>query len=129
MKKENQNISNPDELNKILQKTNPLVWITLGIVLLVLVLLLAWSVITTLEIKTHGTANVKSQMASIYVDEAKADGIDVGDKIYISGKEGEIVGVENDGHYTSSNIQLDDGEYDAYIVVKEIRPIEFLLGN
>ena len=129
MKKENQNISNPDELNKILQKTNPLVWITLGIVLLVLVLLLVWSVITTLEIKTHGTANVKSQMASIYVDEAKADGIDVGDKIYISDKEGEIVGVENDGHYTSSNIQLDDGEYDAYIVVKEIRPIEFLLGN
>ncbi len=129
MKKENQNISNPDELNKILQKTNPLVWITLGVVLLVLVLLLVWSVITTLEIKTHGTANVKSQMASIYVDEAKADGIDVGDKIYISDKEGEIVGVENDGHYTSSNIQLDDGEYDAYIVVKEIRPIEFLLGN
>lgn len=129
MKKENQNISNPDELNKILQKTNPLVWITLGIVLLVLVLLLVWSVVTTLEIKTHGTANVKSQMASIYVDEAKADGIDVGDKIYISDKEGEIVGVENDGHYTSSNIQLDDGEYDAYIVVKEIRPIEFLLGN
>ena len=129
MKKENQNISNPDELNKILQRTNPLVWITLGIVLLVLVLLLVWSVITTLEIKTHGTANVNSQVASIYVDESKASEVEIGDKIYISDKEGEIVGVENDGHYTSSNIQLDDGEYDAYIVVKEIRPIEFLLGN
>ena len=41
MKRENQNISNPDELNKILQKTNPLVWVVLGIVLLVLVLLFA----------------------------------------------------------------------------------------
>lgn len=129
MKKENQNISNPDELNKILQKTNPIVWVTLGVVLLVLILLFAWSIVTTLEVRVHGNANVKSQVATVYVEETETSNVEIGDKIYISDKDCEIVNAESDGHYTSSAIQLDDGEYDAYIVVKEIRPIEFLLGN
>ena len=128
MKKENQNISNPDELNKILQKTNPIVWVTLGVVLLVLILLFAWSIVTTLEVRVHGNANVKSQVATVYVEETETSNVEIGDKMYISDKNCEIVNVDN-GHYISSNIQLDDGEYDAYIVAKEIRPIEFLLGN
>lgn len=72
MKKKNQNITNPDELNKILQRTNPLVWIVLGIVLVLLIALFVWATVTTLEANT-------------------------------------IV--------------------DGNIVVKEIRPIEFLYGN
>ena len=129
MKRENQNISNPDELNKILQKTNPLVWVVLGIVLLVLVLLFAWSIVTTLEVKVHGNANVNSQVASIEVDEADVSKVKTGDKIYISDKEGVIASADNDGHFTSSAIQLADGEYEVYIVEKEIRPIAFLTGN
>ena len=52
-----------------------------------------------------------------------------GDKIYISDKEGVIASADNDGHFTSSAIQLADGEYEVYIVEKEIRPIAFLMGN
>ena len=129
MKRENQSISNPDELNKILQRTNPIVWVTLGIVLLVLVLLVAWSIFTTLEVKIHGNANVNSQVASIEVDEADVSRIKTGDKIYISDKEGVIASADNGGHFTSSAIQLADGEYEVYIVEKEIRPIAFLMGN
>ncbi|HAQ51734.1 MAG TPA: hypothetical protein DCR12_03095 [Lachnospiraceae bacterium] len=50
MSKKNQSINNPDELNKILQKTNPLVWIVLGIVLLLLVALFVWASFTTLDV-------------------------------------------------------------------------------
>ncbi len=50
MSKKNQSINNPDELNKILQKTNPLVWIVLGIVLLLLVALFVWASLTTLDV-------------------------------------------------------------------------------
>ncbi len=50
MSKKNQSINNPDELNKILQKTNPIVWIVLGIVLLLLVALFVWASFTTLDV-------------------------------------------------------------------------------
>ena len=50
MSKKNQSINNPDELNKILQKTNPLVWIVLGIVLIMLIALFVWAVFTTLDV-------------------------------------------------------------------------------
>jgi len=129
MRRENQNISNPDELNKILQKTNPIVWVILGIVLLVLVSLCVWAILTTLEVKVHGTANVTSQVASIQVNEEDVSKVEAGNKIYISDKEGVIASADNDGHFTSSVIQLADGEYDVYIVEKEIRPIAFLMGN
>ncbi len=129
MRRENQNISNPDELNKILQKTNPIVWVILGIVLLVLVSLCVWAILTTLEVKVHGTANVTSQVASIQVNEEDVSKVKAGNKIYISDKEGVIASADNDGHFTSSVIQLADGEYDVYIVEKEIRPIAFLMGN
>jgi len=129
MRRENQNISNPDELNKILQKTNPIVWVILGIVLLVLVSLCVWAILTTLEVKVHGTANVTSQVASIQVNEEDVSKVKAGNKIYISDEEGVIASADNDGHFTSSVIQLADGEYDVYIVEKEIRPIAFLMGN
>ncbi len=129
MRRENQNISNPDELNKILQKTNPIVWVILGIVLLVLVSLCVWAILTTLEVKVHGTANVTSQVASVQVSEEDVSKVKAGNKIYISDKEGVIASADNDGHFTSSVIQLADGEYDVYIVEKEIRPIAFLMGN
>lgn len=129
MRRENQNISNPDELNKILQKTNPIVWVILGIVLLVLVSLCVWAILTTLEVKVHGTANVTSQVASVQVNEEDVSKVKAGNKIYISDKEGVIASADNDGHFTSSVIQLADGEYDVYIVEKEIRPIAFLMGN
>ncbi len=129
MRRENQNISNPDELNKILQKTNPIVWVILGIVLLVLVSLCVWAILTTLEVKVHGTANVTSQVASIQVNEEDVSKVKAGNKIYISDKEGVIASADNDGHFTSSVIQLADGEYDVYIVEKEIRPIAFLMGS
>lgn len=129
MRRENQNISNPDELNKILQKTNPIVWVILGIVLLVLVSLCVWAILTTLEVKVHGTANVTSQVASIQVNEEDVSKVKAGNKIYISDKEGVIASADNDGRFTSSVIQLADGEYDVYVVEKEIRPIAFLMGN
>lgn len=129
MDKANQSINNPDELNKILQKTNPLVWITLAVVLILLAMLYAWAFVTTLEIKVPGKADVREQVATVYVDENKADEVQIGQKIYISNEEGTIANVTEDGGFISTPIKLDDGGYDSYIVVKEVRPISFLFGK
>ena len=82
MKKENDTINNPNELNKLLQKNSPLVWIILGVVLLVLIAFFVWACITTLEV-------------NVPVYDAVSNG-------------------------TQGEVQT---------VVKEVRPIDFLLGN
>lgn len=82
MKKERETINNPDELNKLLQRNNPLVWIILGVVLIILIAFFVWACTTTLE------ANVP-----VY------DAVNTGDS-------GEVT-----------------------TVVKEVKPIDFLLDN
>ena len=82
MRKERETINNPDELNKLLQRNNPLVWIILGVVLILLVAFFVWACTTTLE------ANVPV--------------------------------------YDAAN-SSDTGEVQT--VVKEVRPIDFLLNN
>ena len=46
----------------------------------------------------------------------------------ISKIEGEILSF-NEGEPVVSEFDLEDGEYDYYVVLKEIRPIDFLMGN
>lgn len=82
MRKERETINNPDELNKLLQRNNPFVWIILGVVLILLIAFFVWACTTTLQ------ANVP-----------------VYDAVSSS---------------ASDEVQT---------VVKEIRPIDFLLGN
>ncbi len=82
MRKERETINNPDELNKLLQRNNPLVWIILGIVLIALIAFFVWACTTTLE------ANVPVYESATSTDQSEVT-----------------------------------------TVVKEIRPIDFLLGN
>ena len=126
MKKQSKNITNLDELSKHLKYSSPIIWISLSIIISILLGFFVWSFIYKIKVKITGIADINNGMATLHVDEAKLNELKEGQKVYISNQEGQILSF-NDNQPVVSTFTLDDGEYDCYIVIKEIRPIDFLL--
>ena len=129
MKKKQAKISNPDELNKNLSYNSPVTWIVLGTVILLLAGFFAWSLVYKIQIELYGTANITSGAVTLTLnDESKLDQLKVGQKVYVSNDEGEI-SFKDDNHIEVKDIDLADGEYTCYVVINELRPIEFWFNN
>lgn len=129
MSKKNKNIgiTNPDELNKHLQYTSITTWIVLGAVILSLAGLFAWSFIYKIQEKITGKASISSGAVTLTIEESQKPRLSVGQKVYIADKVGEIKSI-NDGNPVVSLFDLEDGSNYTYtIVVKEMRPIDFLI--
>ena len=130
MKKNKVNVTNPDELNKYLQHTNPLTWIILGLVLCMLSAFFAWSAIYKIEYKKLlGDASVNNGEATLVIDEADLDKLAVGQTVYVSSKKGEILSFNDNGQPVVSRFELENGNYKYKIVIETKRPIEFLIGK
>lgn len=129
MKKNVTNITNPDDLDKVLKHTSPFTWISLGIVAALLMTFFAWSLIYKIAIKITGIANVNSNEITLHVEESRLNELAVGQKVYINDKNGEILSIKDDGQPVVSNMNLEDGEYTYFIVLKEVHPFEFLIGK
>lgn len=129
MKKKQAKISNPDELNKNLSYNSPVTWIVLGTVILLLVGFFAWSLIYKIQVKLFGTVtNTSGAITLILKDESKSGEIKVGQKVYVTGDEGVISSI--DGSIKVSDITLADGQsLDCYVVINELKPIEFWFNN
>jgi len=129
MSKKNKNIgiTNPDELNKHLQYTSITTWIVLGAVILSLAGLFTWSFIYKIQEKITGKASISSGAVTLTIEESQKPRLAVGQKVYIADKVGEIKSI-NDGNPVVSLFDLEDGSNYTYtIVVKEMRPIDFLI--
>ena len=130
MKKKNKSISSPEELNSHLQHSSPTTWIVLGLVIATLIGFFAWSFIYKLKIKISGNAVINSGNVTLNVLEKDLDKLEVGQLVYISNKEGKIASINDDGQPVVSNFDLEDGDnYKYYVVIKEMRPIDFLIGK
>ena len=129
MKKKQVKISNPDELNKNLSYNSPVTWIVLGTVILLLVGFFAWSLIYKIQVKLFGTVtNTSGAITLILKEESKSGEIKVGQKVYVTGDEGVISSI--DGSIKVSDITLADGQsLDCYVVINELKPIEFWFNN
>ena len=129
MKKKQVKISNPDELNKNLSYNSPVTWIVLGTVILLLVGFFAWSLIYKIQIKLFGAVtNTSGAITLILKDESKSGEIKIGQKVYVTGDEGVISSI--DGSIKVSDITLADGQsLDCYVVINELKPIEFWFNN
>ncbi len=128
MKKKTVNISSPDELNKHLQSSSIMTWVTLGVVISLLLAFFVWSFIYKLPIRLSGIATVTSGQASLNVDEKVLDKIEVGQKVYFPNQEGFIT-FDSENKPVVLNLDLEDGEYTyrTDIVIEEIRLIEFFI--
>ena len=126
-KKEKIGISNPDELNKHLQYTSITTWIVLGAVILSLAGFFTWSFVYKIQEKITGKAAISSGAVSLTIEESQKPLLAAGQKVYIADKVGEILSI-NDGNPVVSLFDLEDGSNYTYtIVVKEMRPIDFLI--
>ena len=128
MKKNNKTITNPDELNKNLQYSSPVTWIILTVVILLLLGFFIWSCIYSVKIKISGMANIAKGQVTLVVEEKSLSKLQVGQKVYIAGQEGEILSFKDELPVISS-FSLNDGDYEYYIVIGEKKPVDFLLGN
>ena len=126
MKKNSRNFTNPDDLNKNLQYSSPSTWITLSVVILLLIGFFTWSCIYKIKIKITGIASIVSGTATLNVNESKLNQLKKGQKVYISNQVGEILSFDNKQPVVST-FTLDDGKYAYYIIIGEMRPVDFLL--
>ena len=127
MSNKNVGITNPDELNKHLQYTSISTWIILGAVILSLAGLFTWSFVYKIQEKITGKASISSGAVTLTIEESQKPRLAVGQKVYIADKVGEIESID-DGNPVVSLFDLEDGSnYTFTIVVKEMRPIDFLI--
>lgn len=127
MKKPASSISNPDELNKRLQRTSPVAWVSLAVCVLAMAGFLAWSFLYRFQDKIVGSAHIDNGQATLVVDPSKKNKLAVGQKVYIAEQVGEIVSLNNDNLVVSS-FSLPNGDY-TYTIVREVRPVDFLIGG
>lgn len=118
-------ITNPDKLNDELQATNAITWISLGLIILAIIGIVIWSFTMTLTYKIEGKASINNNVATIEVKENRINEIKVGQKVYINDFVGEVVSVD-DGIIKVSEFDLEDGDYNYKIIIKEMHPIEYL---
>ena len=125
-------ISSPEQLTDYLRVTNPGIWVILASVLLLLVGLIAWSTVGTLETKVDAKAVVQNQSVQAVPVGADVGEIQTGTPLRMASREFVISAVDTDEYgrtvaYTQAD--LPDGTYDAEIVVERIHPIGFLLES
>ena len=128
MKKKSKSISSPDDLNKHLQYTSPLTWIILSFCTCALIGFFVWSCVYKIKEKISGEATVQNGEVVLVINDSQKDKLAVGQKVYISEQEGEIVSFNNEQPIVS-NFTLADGNYSYTIVIREFRPIDFLINR
>ncbi|MCR5491267.1 MAG: hypothetical protein K6F32_03970 [Bacilli bacterium] len=128
MSKKKKRITNPDELSKTLSYSSPATWVVLISVVIALAGFLVWSFVYTIQVKVTGTATLSGGVATLRVKDSDLKSLKEGQKVYISDLEGEIVSF-TDNQPVVSSFDLNDGEYSYYVVVDEIKPIEFWVSG
>ena len=118
-------ISSPDELNSNLVSTKPVTWIVLASVILALAGFFVWSILAKITYKLTGIAHISSNQVTLVIDSNRKSELKVGQKVYISSLEGEILEIKDDGNPIVSTFTLADGDYDYLIILKEMRPIDY----
>lgn len=121
-------ITSPEELNKNLQYSSPLTWITLSAVLLLLAGFFVWSFLYPVQVKLTASASIVDQAVTLHVEESKLSQLKEGQKVYISGLEGQIVSLA-DKQPVVSSFALSDGDYVCYIVLRDAHPIDFFIAK
>lgn len=131
-KKTMEKISSPEQLSDYLRVTSPGIWAVLSVIILVLVGLVAWSAVGTLETTASASANVSSGKAKIVITGSTDEDIKTGMKVYLVDNDYIISEVTKDEYgrdVACAEVNLPDGNYEAKIIVEEVHPIKFLFES
>ena len=124
-------IRSPEQLNDYLKVTNPSVWVILVAAVLLFAGLFVWSSIGKLETIAPAIAVVENGNAKITLTGMNAVPITSDMKARIDDTEYDISIVERDEYGRSiaiAPVALQNGTYDAKVVLETVSPISFLIN-
>ena len=120
-------ITSPEQLTDYLRVTNPATWVLLSAAILLVLSLIVWASIGTIESSTEALANVEGGTA--YLTPYGVQDVEKGMIAVIAEQEYAITDVETDdmGRPVGlASVPLSDGEYEARIITERLKPITFL---
>lgn len=123
-------MSSPEELNDYLKVTNPGVWAVLAAIILLLLGLLAWACVGTLQTKADAKVIIKKDAAAVVVPDPYT--VNEGMRVMVESQEYPITSTFVDEYGRTvgmANMALPDGTYEGTVVVEETHAIDFLLQS
>jgi hypothetical protein len=123
-------MSSPEELNDYLKVTNPGVWAVLAAIILLLLGLLAWACVGTLQTKADAKVIIKKDAAAVVVPDPYT--VNEGMRVTVESQEYPITSMFVDEYGRTvgmANMALPDGTYEGTVVVEETHAIDFLLQS
>ena len=129
-KKSLEQISSPEQLSDYLRVTSPAVWLVLTAVILLLVGILIWSSVASIDSFASGNAQVQDGTMRIQFDDSRiAENVKVGMTITVGESTAQIssVGHAEDGSvFALASTSLADGNYPAKVVYRQTQVIKLL---
>ena len=129
-KKTMERISSPEQLTDYLHVTNPTVWAVMAAIILLLVGLLVWGSLATVDSYAAGTAQVTDgQMILVFDDAQLAANVETGMTVTVGDTSSVItsIGTLGDGSlFASARTELADGSYPARVVFRQTQILRLL---
>ena len=121
-KKSLERISSPEQLNDYLRVTNPTVWLVLGAVILLLLGVIVWGSVATIDSFASGTGFVENGVMTVRFDDPEiARSVEAGMTVTTGEQSATIssVGASSDGSlFALAQTTLADGSYPIKVVYK-----------
>ncbi len=121
-KKSLDRISSPEQLNDYLRVTNPTVWVVLGAVILLLLGVIVWGSVASLESFATGTGTVQEGSMTIRFDDPEiARSVEPGMTVAIGESAATVISVgraEDGSVFALAQTDLADGSYPVRVVYK-----------
>ncbi len=125
-------ISSPEDLSNYLHVTRPSVWLVLVAVILMLIGILVWSSVASIDSFATGTAVVKDgTMYILFDNEQIAENVEGGMSVFAGESKSRISSVgtdENGERFAVAPTDLTDGIYAVRVVFKQMRVIRLLFN-
>lgn len=126
-------VKSPDSLDNYIQVTSPSIWVVLISVIVLLIGFCFWSVFGNVNNSVSTIVRVRNGTAVCFVLINNRDTVTEGMKVRFKNSEGLIEKIENgseDSYYaTLSGIYvIDDGYYEGEIILKQYKPISFIIN-
>ncbi len=127
-KKSLDKIKSPESLDDYVRVTNPTVWLLLAAVIILLVGAVIWGTFGHIVTSVDGDMHVKNGEAFCYVAAEDISEVEVGMSVESGDAVGTVTEIDAAKSCVNVDIDLDDGHYDAKIVVESIRPASFVVN-
>ena len=136
-------IASPDDIRKYLHISSPRLWMVLSAILVVLVGFIIYASVATIEnvisvqaeVTTYYDVDEPASIITASIPEGMENVVDVGMLFRIEGQTGKVISILVVNDITAIGARLDDpsvllqnGTYDAEIVLEKISPLSFLMN-